>query len=120
MLAQVAPSAKVFNFLKELLVVIPNIYYYPRKKNALKKMIEWAKEKDFTDFLIVAEKAKKPTGLYISHLPEGPTSFWKMTRLKLGADIEVRCCVYFVYSSQTTHVSRSDPQGHRRLSSRSG
>jgi ribosome production factor 1 len=51
-------------------------------------MIEWAKTKEFTDVIIVTEKAKKPTGFYISHLPEGPTSFWKMTRLKLGADIK--------------------------------
>ena len=48
MRVKVAPSAKMFNFLKELLVVIPNIYYYPRKKNALKMMIEWAKEKDMS------------------------------------------------------------------------
>merc|ERR1719378_1354899 len=51
-------------------------------------MVKAAIDKDFTDFLVISEKSKKPNGIYISHLPEGPTSFWRMTRLKLGADIK--------------------------------
>ena len=50
---EVSPSAKVFDFLKEWTVVVPNVFYYPRKKNPLKKMIEWAKGKESAYFLIL-------------------------------------------------------------------
>jgi len=82
------PSAKMFDLLKELSFVIPNIHYHPRKNFQLKKIVEFAKNRGFTDILAFSEKAKKPNGVYMCHLPDGPTSFWKLTRLKLGQEIK--------------------------------
>lgn len=38
--------------------------------------------------IILAEHRKRPSGLYISHLPEGPTSFFKLTNVKLAQEME--------------------------------
>lgn len=84
---QKRPSKKCFDFLKELVHVIPNTFYYPRKDFAFKKICEYASNKDFTDVLLFHEKAKVLQGVYICHLPKGPTSYWRLTRLKTGSEI---------------------------------
>ncbi|CAD7948563.1 unnamed protein product [Amoebophrya sp. A25] len=81
------PSKRMFDFLKELVEVIPNTKYYKRKGLGLKQIIEYAKKRDFTMLFVVTEKAKTPNGLYICNLPCGPTSFWKLTKLKLGQEM---------------------------------
>lgn len=88
MTTQQRPSARLFDFMKELIHVIPNAVYYPRKKFAFKEMCKAAADKGYTDVILFIEKKKKITGMYISHLPKGPTSFWRFTRLKLGRDMK--------------------------------
>lgn len=85
---QKKPSSKLFDFLKELVHVIPNTFYYPRKDFPFKKMCEYAGNRGFTDIMLFHEKAKVIQGVYISHLPKGPTSYWRLTRLKLGQEIK--------------------------------
>lgn len=82
------PSSKCFNFLKELVSVLPNCFYYPRKDFPFKKMCEVASTRGFTDILLFHEKSKVIQGVYMCHLPKGPTSYWRMTRLKLGQEIK--------------------------------
>lgn len=83
----VNPSGHLFKFLKELKYVIPNCYYYKRGKYALKKIIEYATNKKFTDLIVFTEKGGKPHGMYVVHLPSGPTSYWRLSSLKLGQEI---------------------------------
>lgn len=85
---QKKPSRKMFDLLKELIHVIPNTFYYPRRDFPFKKMCEYAAEKGFTDIMLFHEKAKVVQGVYICHLPKGPTSYWRLTRLKLGQEIK--------------------------------
>lgn len=85
---QKKPSARLFDLLKELIHVMPNTFYYPRKQFAFKKVCKEAAEKGFTDVVLFHEKAKVVQGMYISHLPEGPTSYWRFTRMKLGAEMK--------------------------------
>lgn len=86
--SQAKPSGKLFDFLKELKHVIPNAYYYPRKDFKFKKICEYASNQGFTDLVLFHEKAKVIQGCYITHLPKGPTSYWRMTRLKLGQEMK--------------------------------
>jgi len=79
---------QMFSFMKEVTNVIPNCTYYKRKNFALKQIVEYAKTKDFTMIMLFTEKAKKVNGMYLTSLPEGPTTFWKLSRLKLGAEIK--------------------------------
>lgn len=85
---QKKPSVKCYNFLKELIHVIPNCFYWKRKDYAFKKICEYAANKGFTDVILFHEKAKVIQGLYVCHLPKGPTSYWRLTRLKLGSDMK--------------------------------
>lgn len=88
MTTQKKPSGKMFNLLKELKHVIPNTFYYPRKDFPFKKLCECATERGFTDIILFHEKSKVIQGVYICHLPRGPTSYWRITRIKLGQEIK--------------------------------
>lgn len=85
---QKKPSSKLYDFLKELIHVIPNCFYWPRKDFGFKKICEYAANKDFTDVVLFHEKSKVIQGCYICHLPKGPTSYWRLTRLKMGAEMK--------------------------------
>ncbi|CAK9032073.1 unnamed protein product [Durusdinium trenchii] len=85
---QKTPSRKMYAFLKELVCVIPNTFYYPRKEFPFKKICEYAGNRDFTDVMLFHEKAGVMQGVYISHLPKGPTSYWRITRMKLGQEMK--------------------------------
>ena len=46
------PKGDIFNFLKELKITIPNVEYYPRENFKIRDIIEWSKERDFTDIMV--------------------------------------------------------------------
>lgn len=71
-------TGSIFKFMKEMKETIPNSYFYYRKKNNLKDIIELAKEKGFTDIIVVYERLKKPYRMTITHLPDGPTAEFKL------------------------------------------
>eukprot|EP00918_Siedleckia_nematoides_P085696 GHVU01188639.1.p1 GENE.GHVU01188639.1~~GHVU01188639.1.p1 ORF type:complete len:207 (+),score=21.54 GHVU01188639.1:2-622(+) len=85
-------SSRTANFIKELMIVIPNCYYYRRMGFKLKTISDYATKHEFTDVLVVNERNKEPVGLYISHLPEGPTSYFRLTKLKLAQDMKDGTC----------------------------
>eukprot|EP00923_Selenidium_pygospionis_P003505 GHVN01005530.1.p2 GENE.GHVN01005530.1~~GHVN01005530.1.p2 ORF type:complete len:349 (+),score=49.98 GHVN01005530.1:155-1048(+) len=80
------PSKRTELFLKEMTIIIPNIYYFERKRKPLKKILKWATEEEFTAVLVVQEAHREPCGLYVCSLPEGPTSFFRMTRWKPASE----------------------------------
>lgn len=71
-------TGAIFKFMRELKETIPNSYFYYRKKANLKGIIEIAKEKGFTDVVVVYERLRKPYSMVISHLPDGPTCEFKI------------------------------------------
>jgi len=89
---QQRPSKHLFGFLNELVCVIPNMFYYPRKQFAFKRICAAAAKRGFTDIMLFSENRNmKPAqiqGVYICHLPKGPTSYWRITRLKLGQEMK--------------------------------
>ena len=50
----------LFDFLKEVKEAIPNTYYYERKNFRVKEIIDWAKNRDFTDLILFYEKHGNP------------------------------------------------------------
>jgi len=81
------PKGDIFDFLKELKITIPNMEYYPRENFKIKEIIEWSKERNFTDIMVFQEKWGKPHSLILSHLPEGPTAIFRVSSVKLNEDI---------------------------------
>ena len=81
------PRGKIFDFMKELKITIPNMEYYPRENFRIKEIIEWSKDRGFTDILVLQEKWGNPHSMILSHLPEGPTATFRISSVKLNEDI---------------------------------
>ncbi|XP_052178215.1 uncharacterized protein LOC127791988 [Diospyros lotus] len=75
-------------FISELLSVIPNAHYYKRGTYDLKKIVEYARIKDFTSMIVVHTNRREPDALLIIGLPDGPTAHFKLSRLVLRKDIK--------------------------------
>ncbi|PKI48880.1 hypothetical protein CRG98_030728 [Punica granatum] len=75
-------------FISELLDVIPNSEYFKRGTYDLKKIVEYAKTKDFTSLIVVHTNRRKPDALLIIGLPDGPTAHFKLSKLVLRKDIK--------------------------------
>lgn len=80
-------SRKLFPFIGDLMQMIPNSFYYPRESRTVSEFCKYANEKGFTHLVILAEKQKECTGLLITHLPYGPTAFFKLSSFVAGAKI---------------------------------
>ncbi|XP_058105119.1 uncharacterized protein LOC131248718 isoform X2 [Magnolia sinica] len=75
-------------FIAELLSVIPNAHYYKRGTYDLKKIVEYATNKEFTSIIVVHTNRREPDALLIMGLPNGPTAHFKLSRLVLRKDIK--------------------------------
>lgn len=82
------PSQNLFYFIADLQMLIPNLYFYPRKSFSLKEIVQFAAKREFTHLMILSEKSKVCNGLTISHLRKhddvataGPTAFFKVSNV---------------------------------------
>eukprot|EP01067_Filipodium_phascolosomae_P004857 Filipodium_phascolosomae@DN2836_c0_g1_i1.p1 len=87
------PSRRMKTFLKEFTKVIPNCHYYQRGRFDLATVAEFAADQGFSHLLAWKEKrgqgyAAGMNGLYVIKLPEGPSTYWRMSRLKLAQDMQ--------------------------------
>lgn len=75
-------------FIQELMSIIPNAHYYKRGTFELKKIAEYAKNKDFTSIVVVHTSRREPDALLIINLPDGPTAHFKLSNLILRSEIK--------------------------------
>lgn len=61
-------TATVFKFIKTIKEIIPNVYFYYRKKLNIGEMVTYAKEKGFSTLMVISEECKKPARMSICHL----------------------------------------------------
>ncbi|GMR33847.1 hypothetical protein PMAYCL1PPCAC_04042, partial [Pristionchus mayeri] len=89
-LITMSPYAKVktWKLCYELQRCIPHAEIFSRKGVPLKKVVEQAKAKGYTDLLVVHENMREPNGIVFCHLPEGPTAFFKINNLTFTKDIK--------------------------------
>lgn len=80
-------SRKLYPFIGDLMQMIPNAFYYPRKQQTVTEMATDAMQKGFTHLMILAEKHKQCNGLLITHLPSGPTAFFRLSSFQEGSTI---------------------------------
>ncbi|KAF3605895.1 hypothetical protein DY000_02048939 [Brassica cretica] len=73
-------------FISELQSVIPNSDYRKRGAYDLKKIVEYAKKKDYTFLIVVHTNRREPDALLIIGLPNGPTAHFKLSNLVLRKD----------------------------------
>ncbi|CAG9334017.1 RPF1 [Blepharisma stoltei] len=73
------PSEQLIKFAKEVQGIMPNAEYYDRRTYDMKEICEYASNREYTDVLVFNEKNKEPEGLWIIHLPEGPTAHFRVS-----------------------------------------
>ncbi|KPM43094.1 hypothetical protein AK830_g3493 [Neonectria ditissima] len=68
-----------------LCALFPNSSYIPRSahkhsyKYSLREICKFASNREYTTLVLLKEDSKKPTGLSVVHLPEGPTFHFSIT-----------------------------------------
>jgi len=82
------PHTKTIHFIRELTKIIPNSECRWRHRSSVKKMIKSAKERNYTDVVVVNEDRRCPNGILVSHLPNGPTAYFKVSNVKLTKDLK--------------------------------
>jgi len=78
---------KTWKLALELGSCIPNSFVLKRKKLAVKKIINQAKNRNFTSIIVINDDRGKPNGLLLSHLPTGPTALFKLSNFKLRCEL---------------------------------
>ncbi len=81
------PSGKLFNFIADLMLLVPNSFFYRRKSYTLDEIQGWAAKKEFTHLIVLGEKNKVVNQLLLTHLPKGPTALFKVSSVKHHDDI---------------------------------
>eukprot|EP00161_Ancyromonas_sigmoides_P003216 TRINITY_DN1296_c0_g6_i1.p2 TRINITY_DN1296_c0_g6~~TRINITY_DN1296_c0_g6_i1.p2 ORF type:complete len:374 (-),score=161.63 TRINITY_DN1296_c0_g6_i1:60-1181(-) len=81
------PSAKCYAFMMELVNMFPTLEFYPRGTYSLKDIIGYANNRGFSNVVVLNESNKKINGLWMVHLPEGPTAKFKVSGIVLSKEI---------------------------------
>nr|GEZ84539.1 hypothetical protein [Tanacetum cinerariifolium] len=74
--------------IKDLLTIIPNADYYKRGTYDLKKIVDYANNKEYTSIVVVHTSRREPDALLIFGLPNGPTAHFKLSNLVLHKDLK--------------------------------
>ena len=83
-------SRKLFDFIADLMQLVPNAFYYPRGEQLVADMASKAEVKGFTHLIVLSEKNKVCNGLLLTHLPKGPTAFYKVSNYEASDNIKGR------------------------------
>ncbi|KAJ3175732.1 argininosuccinate synthetase [Irineochytrium annulatum] len=82
-------SPSTFQFTEELCSIFPSAQYVKRGSQfEVKKIVELATKREYTDIIIVNDDKKAPNAITIIHLPDGPTAHFKLSSVKLNRDIK--------------------------------
>ncbi|CAF2982475.1 unnamed protein product [Rotaria socialis] len=81
------PSSFTNKFLKEVARILPNTTYFQRRHHPIKRIIKKMNKLGYTDLVVVNEDHGKPSTLFISHLPEGPTMKFRLTSARLSKQL---------------------------------
>lgn len=82
------PTARTIKFCKELKKSIPNSIVLCRRALNIKDIVEQAKAREFKNLIVVHEDRKKPNGLVLCHLPDGPTAHFKISNVVFAKEIK--------------------------------
>ncbi|CAF1525003.1 unnamed protein product, partial [Didymodactylos carnosus] len=64
--------------------------YFYRRHHPIKRIMKKMADEDYTDLIVINEDHGKPSTLYISHLPEGPTMKFRLTSCRLSKQLRSR------------------------------
>lgn len=77
-----------YEVAEEFVSIFPNAELVKRESNYdIKHIVEFSKNRNYTDIIIINEDHKKPNAITIIHLPDGPTAHYKLSNFIKGADV---------------------------------
>ncbi len=79
------PTQLMYQFLSEMLELLPAAEYYKRNGFPLKKIVQFCTNRDYTDILVFNEDRKTINGMLHIHLPDGPTAQYRCAACRPGA-----------------------------------
>eukprot|EP01063_Lacrimia_lanifica_P024414 TRINITY_DN32328_c0_g1_i1.p1 TRINITY_DN32328_c0_g1~~TRINITY_DN32328_c0_g1_i1.p1 ORF type:complete len:342 (+),score=144.73 TRINITY_DN32328_c0_g1_i1:43-1068(+) len=86
------PCLRTRGFINELLTLIPHSEYFERRGYEIKKITQYAVNRGYTDIMIVGDSGggckKKPYSMIITHLPQGPTHWYRISSVVFHKEIE--------------------------------
>ncbi|CAG2119456.1 unnamed protein product [Medioppia subpectinata] len=84
------PHRTTIKFCRELKQTIPNAEFRFRNRSSVKNMVKAAIARHYTDIVIVNEDWRKPNGLLHVHLPDGPTTHYRLSSVRFCKEIKNR------------------------------
>lgn len=73
---------KTMKFCRQFKRCLPDAIYRTRHSYSIKGMVKAANERGFTHLFIVQEHLRRPNGLYLVALPEGPTAYFRLSSVR--------------------------------------
>lgn len=91
------PTRISYEFCDELTSIFPYSEFVKRPKNCeIKDIVRMSKERQYTDIIVVNEDKKTPNALTFIHLPDGPTTYFKLTNFVAAKEV-------YNHARQTPH-----------------
>ncbi|XP_050042362.3 ribosome production factor 1 isoform X2 [Dermacentor andersoni] len=84
------PHTRTIKFCRELKQSIPYADFRWRNRSRIKKTVEHAIERGYSDIAVINEDRRHPNGLLLTHLPDGPTAYFRISNVKFCKDIKGR------------------------------
>lgn len=77
------PSAKLFPFIADLMLMFPNAFFYPRKQYSLADIQRFAANRGYTHLVVLQQGLDKTCNqMLVAHLPAGPSALFKVSSIK--------------------------------------
>lgn len=82
------PSSRLGQFAKEVRLLFPGSQRLNRGNLVLEELVKACRSNEVTDLVILHEVRGQPTGIIVSHLPNGPTAFFNLSNVVMRHDIK--------------------------------
>ncbi|XP_077500420.1 ribosome production factor 1 isoform X1 [Amblyomma americanum] len=105
------PHTRTIRFCRELKQSIPNAEFRWRNRSRVKKTVEQAIERGYSDIAVINEDRRHPNGLLLTHLPDGPTAYFRISSVRFCKDIKGRAA-YSVHRPEVILNNFNTRLGH--------
>ncbi|KAH8035174.1 hypothetical protein HPB51_004415 [Rhipicephalus microplus] len=114
-MVQADDEERTIKFCRELKQSIPNTDFRWRNRSRIKKTVEHAIARGYSDIAVINEDRRHPNGLLLTHLPDGPTAYFRISSVKFCKDIKQITALF----ERSAHVvlftqGRAAYSAHRR------
>eukprot|EP01059_Diplonema_ambulator_P006415 TRINITY_DN16129_c2_g1_i1.p1 TRINITY_DN16129_c2_g1~~TRINITY_DN16129_c2_g1_i1.p1 ORF type:complete len:342 (+),score=99.40 TRINITY_DN16129_c2_g1_i1:120-1145(+) len=86
------PCFRTRKFVQELLTLFPNSETFERRSYTMKQITQYCVNRGYTDIMVVGDSGggskKRPYSMIISHLPQGPTHWYRVSSVVMHDELD--------------------------------